>query len=84
VFPPQEVEIWAGDNVRDMKRLKRLKPIQPTGYMPNGVEALPISLDAVGSYRYYRIVARPLAKLPTWHNSKGERGWLFVDEVFFY
>ncbi len=84
VFPPQEVEIWAGDNVREMKMLKQLKPVQPTGYTPNGVEALPIPLDSGGSYRYYRVVARPLAKLPTWHNSKGERGWLFVDEVFFY
>ena len=30
-----------------------------------------------------KIVAKPVAKLPAWHPGKGERGWVFVDEVFF-
>jgi hypothetical protein len=36
------------------------------------------------AFTYYRIVATPIPKLPTWFSKKGERGWFFVDEVFFY
>ena len=84
VFPPQEVEIWAGNSASDMSIIKKMIPVQPTGYAQNGVVPLSVSLPAEVSYRYYKLIAKPVAKLPSWHNSKGEMGWLFVDEVFFY
>jgi len=84
IFPPDEVEIWAGDDKKNLKLLKKVKSKLPTGYTPNGVEALPIALDANTSYQYYRVVAKPVAKLPEWHDKKGEKGWFFVDEIFFY
>ena len=34
--------------------------------------------------RYYKLVANKHPQIPDWHNGKGERGWLFVDELFFY
>jgi Leucine-rich repeat (LRR) protein/uncharacterized membrane protein len=84
IFPPDEVEIWAGDDKKNLKLLKKVRSKLPTGYTPNGVEALPIDLDVNTSYQYYRVVAKPVAKLPEWHDKKGEKGWFFVDEVFFY
>ena len=83
VFPPQKVQVWAGDSPNDMRLIADVKPIQPTGYVSNGVVPLPISLPAT-SYRYLKVIADPVSKLPSWHTSKGEKGWLFVDEVFFY
>jgi hypothetical protein len=32
-------------------------------------------------YRYYRVTAKNYGKLPSWHWSKGEPAWLFVDEI---
>ncbi|MNY68403.1 hypothetical protein D3C86_2061590 [compost metagenome] len=29
-----------------------------------------------------KLVAKPLSKLPAWHPGKGEKAWVFVDEVF--
>jgi uncharacterized membrane protein len=84
VFPPQEVQIWAGNSASDMSMIKKMIPVQPSGYATNGVVPLSVPLDAEVPYRYYKLIAKPVAKLPSWHNSKGESGWLFVDEVFFY
>ncbi len=83
VFPPQEVQVWGGETRSDMQLIADVKPSQPTGYASTGVVPLSVSLPA-SSYRYYKLVAKPVEKLPSWHNSKGERGWFFVDEVFFY
>jgi hypothetical protein len=35
-------------------------------------------------YKYIEIEAFPVSVLPKWHPGKGEKGWVFVDEVFFY
>ncbi|WP_276370402.1 c-type cytochrome domain-containing protein [Chryseolinea sp. H1M3-3] len=84
IFPPEAVEVWAGKSLNDLTLLTKANPSLPTGYTPNTVEALPITINAKVPYRFYKIVAKPLAKLPAWHNSKGEKGWFFLDEVFFY
>ena len=84
IFPPQEVQIWAGDDINKMSLVKELKPTLPTGYSPNSVEALTVPTDSQTSYRFYKVVAKPVAKLPEWHGSKSERGWVFIDEIFFY
>ena len=31
--------------------------------------------------RYVKVNARPLESIPEWHDGKGTRGWLFVDEI---
>jgi hypothetical protein len=30
---------------------------------------------------YIKIIGNPVAKLPSWHQGKGEKAWIFVDEV---
>jgi hypothetical protein len=37
-----------------------------------------------GKYKYIEIEAINIQSLPSWHGGKGEKGWVFVDEVFFY
>ena len=82
-FPPVEVEVYGGKNRQEWKLIKAIKVDQPTDYRPRQLEALPISLNNV-SYSFYKVVAKPLNKLPKWHSGKGKKGWFFVDEVFFY
>jgi uncharacterized membrane protein len=83
LFPPTEVEVWGGSSKDQLTLLKRVKTDLPTGYSPQRVEAYPITLDS-GAYSYYKIVAKPINKLPEWHSGKGQKGWFFIDEVFFY
>ena len=84
IFPPDEVEVWAGNDMKQLRLLKKLKVAQPAEYVPPKVEALIILTESKTPYRFYKIVAKPLSKLPAWHDAKKERGWFFIDEVFFY
>jgi hypothetical protein len=83
VFPPDEVEVWAGEDKDKLMMVKKMKIDQPKGYESVKVEALSIPLEA-GSHRYYKVVAKPVPKLPEWHGSKGKKGWVFIDELFVY
>lgn len=82
-FPPEEVEVWAGENTNQLKLIKKVKVDQPKEYGALKVEALSIPFET-GAHQFYKVVAKPLAKLPKWHSGKGEKGWVFIDEIFFY
>ena len=84
IFPPEEVEVWAGSDKNHLKRIGQLKVAQPKDYVSSSVEALTIPITPSPSDKYYKVVAKPVKKLPGWHKSKGEKGWFFVDEIFFY
>ncbi len=82
-FPPQSIEVWAGANDQSLKLLRKVDVAQPANYVPVKVDqvAIPLGDEA---YPLIRLVINPLPKLPTWFSKKGEKGWFFVDEVFFY
>lgn len=81
-MPPREVEIWAGNEMNNLKLLGRNKPVQPSGWVSTRIEGA--SMDVPPSeYKFYKVIARPLEKLPAFRNEKKEKGWLMVDEIFF-
>ena len=84
IFPPTEVEVWAGQNHQQLKLIKFWKPLAPKDYRPHRIEALELALDSEVKYPVYKIIAKPINKLPSWHSGKGKKGWFMVDEVFFY
>jgi hypothetical protein len=84
IFPPEEVEVWAGADKEHISKIGQLSVNQPKGYIPPGVEALEIPVKSTESYTFYKVVARPVKKLPQWHDAKGEKAWFFIDEIFFY
>ena len=87
-MPPATVEVWGGVNEHDLKLLGRAIPTQPT-------QAETKRKDFVNSenifftfkfkpteLKYIKLLLKPVAKLPPWHAGKGQKGWVFVDEVF--
>ena len=32
-------------------------------------------------YRYIKIIAKKLGKLPEWHLGAGGKSWIFIDEI---
>ena len=83
-MPPAEVEIWAGESKDKLKLLKKVAAPQPTKEEKNIVRVEGLKIDIPQStYKYYKIVARNVLKLPTWHPGKGEKAWIFIDEIFF-
>jgi hypothetical protein len=82
-MPPEVMEVWAGSDPKDLKLLQRIKPVQPDGYLGTRIEGATVDLPE-GKYACYKIVAKPLAKLPEFRKAgKKDKGWLMVDEIFF-
>jgi hypothetical protein len=83
IFPPASLELWTGNDRTHWNLLQRVVPRQPRDKEPSGmVKGIEIKVPP-GSGRYYKLIARPVAKVPSWLSKKPEKGWLFVDEVIF-
>lgn len=84
LMPPVEIEIWGGDDKNKLKLLKKTFPKQPTKEEKDAVMVEGIKLDIDPSaYKCFKITAKNVTKLPAWHPGKGDKGWLFIDEIFF-
>ena len=84
LMPPVEIEIWGGDDKNKLRLLKKAYPKQPSKQEKDAVvvEGIRIDIEPV-AYKCYKITAKNVAKLPVWHPGKGDKGWLFIDEIFF-
>lgn len=83
VFPPTKITVWGGDSPKNKKLIGSSSPQMPDKYRSNGVFPYMVSIEK-GKYKYIEIEATNIQRLPLWHGGKGEKGWVFVDEVFFY
>jgi hypothetical protein len=83
IFPPESVIILAGNDTNHLKPIGKLIPVQPVKYGKVGNQAYTVQVKK-GRYRYVMVEASPVSSLPQWHNGNKERGWIFIDEVFFY
>jgi hypothetical protein len=81
-MPPSSMEIWGGADPKNLKLLKKITPAQPAAYVGTRIEGASVEIPA-STFACYKIVARPLAKLPAFRKEPKEKGWLMVDEVFF-
>lgn len=82
LMPPSSIELWAGDSPERLTLLEQVRPLQPTESGQARIETTALSLSG-NAYRCFRVVLRQVGRLPPWHPGKGQRGWVFVDEVFF-
>ena len=84
LMPAQKIEVWGGKDKTSLHLLKRLQPQQPRESSKNKpayltsytVNFTPSELSV------FKIILKPVSQLPAWHRGKGDRGWVFVDEVF--
>jgi hypothetical protein len=85
IFPPTQLEVWAGPDEHHLKRLGTLTPVQPDSIL--GRKAMPAYLTEYRiefppqPVRCLKVIANPVAKLPDWHPGKGQHGWVFFDEI---
>ena len=82
LMPPQEIEVWGGNNKASLHLLKRLQPEQPTKEKPAYLTSYDVNF-APGNFKIVKLIMKPVSKLPAWHRGKGDKGWIFADEVFF-
>ena len=81
LMPPQEIEVWGGKDKASLHLLKRQQPTQPTKEKPPYLAGYDINFKTL-NIKILKIILKPVSKLPVWHKGKGDKGWVFVDEVF--
>ncbi len=81
VMPPKTIEVWAGENAGKMRLVKTITPPQPVAEKPAYFTAFDLVFSPVNE-QLFKVVIRPVSQLPKWHKGKGEKAWVFVDELF--
>lgn len=85
VFGPTRVRVYGG---QERGQLQLLAQQQLPDFPPGATEQIAsrvVHLTLPGKpCKYYKIEAQNLAVIPPWHPGRGEKGWLFIDEIFFY
>jgi hypothetical protein len=84
IMPPESIEIWAGEEKNKLRLLKKLTPEPTSKEELNVVRAEGIKIEIPqSSFGCYKIVVKNISRLPSWHPGKGDKGWVFIDEIFF-
>ncbi|MFT5885671.1 MAG: putative membrane protein [Arcticibacterium sp.] len=82
IMPPAEIQLWAGNREGDLTLIHSKKPKLLTENGSVSFNAESFSLKE--QYKFYEIICKPLTRLPSWHTRKGDKSWVFIDEVYFY
>jgi hypothetical protein len=82
IMPPLRITVYAGSDSSSLKPVGSLTPPQPVKYGPVVNRAYIVEISP-GDYRHLRVQADPVSSLPAWHRGHKDKGWVFVDEVFF-
>jgi hypothetical protein len=81
IFPPTRIEVWGGANEKSLKLLKVITPEMPAKDLPGAENLVYEASFEPRELSCIKLVAKPLSKLPAWHGGKGQKAWLFVDEL---
>ncbi len=81
IMPPKELQVWGGNSSSDLVLLKTINPQQPSKMEPSGTKGFECAFNSK-QVRVLKLVGKSVQKMPTWHPGKGDKGWLFLDEVF--
>jgi predicted CXXCH cytochrome family protein len=81
IFPPSSLEIWGGNDPNELKLIGKMNPKQPTqGGIPY-IELISCDIKPFEG-KFFKVVAKPVEKIPAWSKRKGRTALLLVDEMF--
>lgn len=81
IMPPLEIQLWGGRSEKSLQLLGTLHPRQPSRDTAayESYYTIPFPPQQIGALK---LVVKQVSSLPKWHRGKGERGWIFLDELF--
>ncbi|KYP13317.1 FN3 associated domain-containing protein [Flavihumibacter sp. CACIAM 22H1] len=82
IMPPAEIQVWGAEAGGALKLIARELPRQPAKDTAQYEKIYSLPLQEK-NYSQLKLVVKPVASLPKWHPGKGQKGWVFVDELFF-
>ncbi|MCL6296169.1 chitobiase/beta-hexosaminidase C-terminal domain-containing protein [Jejuia spongiicola] len=75
IFPPENIEIFVDND-------KKVNPVTPLkGFVDKNNETISIPIEA--EIKSLKIEVKNLQSIPEWHEGKGQKAWLFIDELIF-
>lgn len=81
IFLPQKIELYGGDSKSSMKLICTYSPEQPKDIRTRS--NIPVTCTyKPTTVKFMKLVVKPVPTVPSWHQQKGEKAWVFVDEVF--
>ncbi len=81
IFPPSSLEIWGGNDPNSLKLIGKMNPKQPTQEGKPYIELISFDVKPFEG-KFFKVVAKPVEKIPAWSKRKGGAGLLLVDEMF--
>jgi hypothetical protein len=81
IMPPVKVEIWGGNNPKNLRLLSSQSPVQPTvpqSYYLSSIECR----FAPALVKFIKVVVIPVAEIPKQFSAKKQKGWFLTDEIF--
>jgi hypothetical protein len=82
IFPPQQITVWASKDGKQWKALGIINPKQPTKKDKDLNQLINTECNFKPTQLHYiKFEAKPVSGLPQWHHGKGEKAWVFMDEV---
>ncbi len=82
IFPPTQLEVWAGNGPGQMRKLSEMSITAPEGPEPKHMIIHQLRFEKQG-VKYLQVRAKNYGTLPEWHPGKGTPAWLFIDEIAF-
>jgi len=79
IWFPKYIEIYSSNDGINYTKLTRIdNTVSPYDYSP---QIKDFTADLKFKARYIKIFAENFGTIPDWHVGKGERSWIFVDEI---
>ena len=79
-FPPTNIQVFGGIDKNNLKLIATLNPVMPSKISTQEIKSIYTTFKSQ-NVSYLKIIAKPLRKLPEWHQAKGKPGLLLVDEI---
>lgn len=80
LFNPQSLKVLASEDGKEFVEIASKSFPAEGKDEPNGLKEYSVEFPET-SAKYIRVVAEPVQALPEWHERKGNRGFIFVDEI---
>ncbi len=80
IFPPEQIEVWGGTTKNNLRLIGKATPTQLNKMDPISIKGYDCNVSTT-PVNYIKLKVKPVPKLPVWHPGKGDKAWLFVDEI---
>ncbi len=80
IFPPTKLTVLAGDENAMQQVGELVIPVSDGKAIKDGLHEFTCEFPATSASKV-QVIVETTNSIPEWHGARGEKGWLFVDEI---